>query len=174
MKLQKHFKKEILQIELSYLQLLCIQETVDSLEHIFHKQDKIWPELAKRWQGEVALLNEEVKKSRYITELLSTSLADKFVPKGYPKETFNFILSLYENPKRYEELLEEFVPNRVVSAKKLLFFSKQIQCVLDSAQTLLNISPYEKSSFLIKIFKRNESEYFLNTLHQFLNNNKEE
>lgn len=167
MELQKQFKKEILKTELHYLQLLCIQETINSLEHTFWKQERGWPESAKRWQIEMATLNENVKKKRYITELLSTSLADKFVPKGYPKETFNFILNLYENPKRYEELLEEFVPGRVVSIEELLFFSKQIQCMLDDAQNLLKIFPYEKTSFLIKVFKRNESEYFLNTLHQF-------
>lgn len=167
MKLQKQLKEEILQIELRYLQLLCIQETINSLEHTFWKQEKGWPESAKRWQIEMISLNKNVKEKRHITELLSTSLADKFVPKGYPKETFNFILNLYKNPKQYEELLKEFVPNRVVSVEELLFFSKQTQYMLDNVQNLLNIFPYNKTSFLVKIFKRNESEYFLNTLHQF-------
>lgn len=41
MKLQKQLKEEILQIELRYLQLLCIQETINSLEHTFGNKRKV-------------------------------------------------------------------------------------------------------------------------------------
>lgn len=172
MNLHNEFKKQMLQIELKYLQLLCIKEVINSIEHVYGKQNKSWPAAARVWQIEAAKVIHAVMEAQIVTQLIPTTLADKFVPKGYPKETFQFINGIIKDQKRYEALLKEFVPNRVVSDEKLLFFSSRLQSFLRDTQKLVYIFPYEKPSFLIKLFKRNEADYFLEALHQFFNNIK--
>lgn len=160
-------KKQQLLIELNYLQLLCIQEVVNSIEQIYRKQQKGWPEEAEAWQLEIAKRQLIITEAGIVTQLIQTSLADKFVPKGYPIETFQFIKSLKKDTNRFDALLKELVQDRVVSNEKLLFFSTQIQALLNDAKRLTDVFTYEQASILGKFWKRNKTDYFIKALHRF-------
>lgn len=168
MKLSDEQKKQLLAIELSYLKVLCMKEVVDSLQHVYSKTNEAWPLEVEAWQVEVNRLIDEVQRESLVTQLITTTISDKFVPKGYPKETFHYINSLVKNHKQYEMLLEEFVPNRVVSNEKLFFFLSEIMCFIKQTKQLLDVFPLEKSSFFNKLLNRNSGNYFKKTLHSFI------
>lgn len=163
MERQNDFKQQVLQLELDYLQLLCIEEVVASIAIMYEKRQTRWPVAAKAWQQNVQQLQRAVQEAEMVTELIPTSFADKFVPKGYPVETFHFIHNLKKDAKRYEALSMEFVQNRVVSVKKLLFFSRQIQTLKEEVEHFITIFPLERK----RLFKPNEANYFIKALHQF-------
>jgi len=161
-------KKVLLEIELNYLQLLCVQEVVSSLQRIYERKHKIWPSSVAEWQRQSNDLTYIILENQVVTQLISTSFADKFVPKGYPKETFFFIENLMKNTIRYTMLFEEFSPNQAVSEEKLLFFSKYLKFFFTETQVLKSILIFEEKKYWKKFFSRSEEEYFLKTLQKIL------
>lgn len=166
----KSQKSDLLQLELDYLQLLCIKEVVDSLEVVHIKNQSAWPIKAKLWQEEVLIVIKKIMKHSVLTQLTSTKLADKFVPTGYPKETFLFICNLKESDACYANILAEYVPKRAVSEEKLLFLSNYLQSFMNDSNDLINVLCKKEKSIFLNFFKK--ESYFSNTLYKFLTINE--
>lgn len=163
-------KSDLLQLELDYLQLLCIKEVVDSLEVVYIKNQLTWPIKARLWQEEVLIVIKKMMDHNVITQLTSTKLADKFVPTGYPKETFLFIRNLKDSNACYVNLLAEYVPKRAVSEEKLLFLSNYLQSFMNDSNYLIDVLCKKKKSRFLNFFKK--ESFFSNTLYKFLTKNE--